>query len=104
MLLLTLVLILLLISLTLNIFLFISLKRSFFQNDTLESWIVEFKYLIENTYKKLKQIDERGMFEKDDDVGVLFRDIKDIIELTNKRVQFQSDDENTQSRNINEKI
>jgi hypothetical protein len=70
----------------------------------LESWIVEFKYLIENTYKKLKQIDERGMFEKDDDVGVLFRDIKDIIELTNKRVQFQSDDENTQSRNINEKI
>lgn len=97
-------LVLLTISLTFNIFLIISLKKCFYQIDTLESWLLDFKALIKNTYKKLKYIDERGMFEKDDDVGVLFKDIKDIIELTNKRIQFQSDDENTQSKTINEKI
>lgn len=96
-------LILLFISASFNIFLIISLKRSFFQIDTLESWLVEFKYLIGNTYKKLKYIDERGIFEKDDDVGVIFKDIKDIIDLTNKRVQLQSYDEKTQSNITDEK-
>lgn len=100
----TILLVLLLTSVICNVFLIISLKRSFFQIDVLESWIVDFKSLVDNTYKKLKNIDDRGIFEKDDDVGILFKDIQNIIEVTNKRVQFQSDDENIQSRNINEKI
>ncbi len=86
------VLILLLISLVINIFLLVSLKRAFNQIDILEEWLVEFKLLIDNTYKKLKNIDERGMFEKDDDVGIIFKNIIEIINLTNKRIQIDADD------------
>ena len=74
------VLVLLLISLLINIFLFISLKKSFVQIDILEEWLIDFKQLVNNTYKKLKNIDERGMFEKDDEVGSIFYQIKETIE------------------------
>ena len=80
------------ISLILNIFLLVSLKRAFNQIDILEEWLVEFKLLVDNTYKKLKNIDERGMFEKDDDVGIIFKNIVEIVELTNKRIQINDDD------------
>ena len=93
-------LIVLLASLILNIFLLVALKKSFNQIDTLESWLVEFKSLVKNTYNKLKVVDERGIFVKDDDVGVLFTDLLNIIELTNKRIQT---DDNDKSTDINEK-
>lgn len=93
-------LIVLLASLILNIFLLVALKKSFSQIDTLESWLVEFKSLVKNTYNKLKVVDERGIFVKDDDVGVLFTDLLNIIELTNKRIQT---DDNDKSTDINEK-
>jgi len=80
------------ISLILNIFLLVSLKRAFNQIDILEEWLVEFKLLVDNTYKKLKNIDDRGMFEKDDDVGIVFKNIVEIVELTNKRIQINDDD------------
>ena len=68
------------------------MKRAFSQIDILEEWLIEFKLLINNTYKKLKNIDERGMFEKDDDVGIVFKNIIEIIDLTNKRIQINDDD------------
>jgi len=93
-------LIVLLASLILNIFLLVALKKSFSQIDTLESWLVEFKSLVKNTYNKLKVVDERGISVKDDDVGVLFTDLLNIIELTNKRIQT---DDNDKSADFNEK-
>lgn len=91
---------LLLISVLVNVFLILALKRSFYQIDILESWILEFRDLLKNTYKKLKSIDERGMFEKDDDVGIIFEDIVNIITLTNKRIQTNNDEtENLKKEN-----
>lgn len=90
----------LLASLILNIFLLVALKKSFQQIDTLESWLVEFKLLVKNTYNKLKFVDDRGIFVKDDDVGFLFTELLNIIELTNKRIQI---DDNDKSTDINEK-
>lgn len=94
------VLIVLLASLILNIFLLVALKKSFEQIDQLESWLLEFKLLVKNTYNKLKFVDERDIFVKDDDVGFLFTDLLNIIELTNKRIQI---DDNDKSSDINEK-
>ena len=91
---------LLLISLIANIFLLIALKKSFQQIDELESWLIEFKQLVKNTYNKLKFVDDRGIFVKDDDVGFLFADLLKIIELTNKRIQT---DDNDKSADLNEK-
>ena len=94
------VLIVLLASLILNIFLLVALKKSFEQIDQLESWLLEFKLLVKNTYNKLKFVDDRGIFVKDDDVGFLFTDLLNIIELTNKRIQTDDTDKST---DINEK-
>lgn len=94
------VLIVLLASLILNIFLLVALKKSFEQIDQLESWLLEFKLLVKNTYNKLKFVDDKGIFVKDDDVGFLFTDLLNIIELTNKRIQT---DDNDKSIDINEK-
>jgi hypothetical protein len=93
-------LIALLLSTLLNIFLVISLKKTFNQIDLLENWLVDFKVLIKNTYNKLKSIDNRGIFEKDDDVGVLFTDLLNIIKLTNTRIQ---NDDTAESTDFNEK-
>ena len=88
-----------LISVVINIFLFIALKRAFNTIDELESWLIDFKKSIDNVYKKLKSVDERGIFEKDDDVGFLFTDIVNIIKITNKRIN----DESSNSTDIDEK-
>jgi len=90
----------LLISLVTNIFLFVSLRRAFFTIDVLELWLVDFKGLVNNVYKKLKDIDNRGIFEKDDDVGFMFSDIVSIIKITNERI---NDDDSDNPTNINEK-
>jgi len=94
------ILIVLLASLIVNIFLLVALKKSFEQIDQLESWLLEFKLLVKNTYNKLKFVDDRGIFVKDDDVGFLFTDLLNIIELTNKRIQTDDNDKPTA---INEK-
>ena len=93
-------LIFLLISVLANVFLLISLKKSFKQIDELEDWLVEFKQLVKNTYNKLKLVDDRSIFVKDDDVGVLFTDLLTIIEITNTRIQS---DDNYKSSDFNEK-
>jgi len=84
------IIIFLLISLVTNIFLFVALKRAFYTIDILETWLIDFKKSINNVYKKLKSIDERGIFEKDDDVGFLFNDIVNIIKITNQRINDES--------------
>ena len=86
----------LLTSLILNIFLLVALKKSFVQIDTLETWLLEFKLLVKNTYNKLKFVDDRRIFEKDDNVGFLFTDLLNIIKLTNKRIQTDDNDKSTE--------
>jgi hypothetical protein len=87
-----LLLILLLVSVSANVFLLITLKKSFNQIDILEDWIINFKNSVESTFNKLKDVDNRGIFEKDDDVGFLFTDLKQIIESLNKKVKEEETD------------
>ena len=87
-----LLLILLFISVTVNVFLLITSKKLFNQIDILEDWIINFKKSVENTYNKLKVIDNRGIFEKDDDVGFLFSDLKQTMETLNKKVKEEETD------------
>lgn len=85
---------LLTISVAANFFLIISLRKAFNTIDVLESWMVDFKDMLNKLYNNLKQIDDRGMFEKDDDVGVVFVAIVDIIKKCNERVQIKEYDRN----------
>lgn len=84
--------VLLFLSVLCNLFLLIALKRSFTQIDTLEDWLINFKKDVVTTYNKLKEIDNRGIFEKDDDVGFLFDDLKKTIGSLNQKVNEEEND------------
>lgn len=49
--------------------------------------LLDFGEDVLNTYNHIKNIDNKQMFEKDDDVGVIFQDMVDIIEKFNSRTQ-----------------
>ncbi len=53
--------------------------------DIYESWIVEFKDDINDVYRQMKMIDDRQIFEKDDEVGSTFSQLYFIIHKLNQR-------------------
>ena len=71
------------ISLALMVILFVTSCYSMWnltiKQEMLEDWIAEFITVIEQINVDLKQIDHRGSFEADDEVGTIFEQIKDII-------------------------
>jgi cell division protein FtsL len=59
-----------------------------------EEWIEEYrteidKYRteIENVYKRLKMVDDKNLFEKDDDVGFVFSEIQRVIQEFNDSIK-----------------
>jgi hypothetical protein len=53
--------------------------------ETMQEWTVQYRNLVENTYRKLKEIDEKQIFEKDDDVGFVFSEIVTLIEFIKEK-------------------
>jgi biopolymer transport protein ExbB/TolQ len=52
-----------------------------------ENWILDVKEDIGDLYKNIQEVDSKNIFEKDDDVGVVFEQIKELISSFNKKVQ-----------------
>ena len=50
------------------------------KQEMLEDWIEDFIQTIEKVQKDLKQIDYRGSFEADDETGVIFDQMKTLIQ------------------------
>ena len=48
--------------------------------ETMQNWSIQYKTMVENTYRRLKEIDDKQIFEKDDDVGFVFSEIVRLIE------------------------
>ena len=109
----TILVILLVLTAGASVFFYISLKKALERIDLLESeldtiekinieltqWVVDFRKLVSNVYKKLKSVDERGMFEKDDDVGFLFQEILSIVQECNKRITDNDDNISNEEQN-----
>jgi predicted PurR-regulated permease PerM len=55
--------------------------------DIYEGWIVEFKNDISDVYRQMKIIDDRQIFEKDDEVGSTFSQLYFIIQKLNQRTE-----------------
>jgi len=79
--------ILLICSLVFNYFLFRAGQDHMEKADLYEDWIIEFSQDVESTLENIREIDSRQMFEKDDDVGVIFQQIVDLIDKLNNRTQ-----------------
>tara|TARA_R100000008_G_C3517823_1_gene132323 strand:- start:369 stop:629 length:261 start_codon:yes stop_codon:yes gene_type:complete len=54
------------------------------KQEMLEDWITDFIVTIEKVDYDLKQIDYKGYFEADDEVGVIFKQIQNTIKLLDK--------------------
>jgi len=56
----------------------------FRKTELLENWVENFTQQIQIVQNQLKEVDDKGMFEADDEVGTIFKRIKQIVnELDN---------------------
>lgn len=73
------------------------LKDSYSENDELFDFIVEINQRLYQDYESLKEVDKRGSFESDDEVGFVFTTIKNTIEdsyaFVNKYLNPSKDDQ-----------
>jgi HPt (histidine-containing phosphotransfer) domain-containing protein len=82
--------ILLIISVITNIVLSIGVRNLIKQNEELEDTIVTVvegtRTRVETALQQMKDIDNRQVFEKDDEVGATFDQLKNIIEDLNQEL------------------
>ena len=52
--------------------------------ERLETWIENYAQRIQDTQDVLKEIDSKGSFEADDEIGVVFTSIKETIDALNE--------------------
>ena len=57
------------------------------KSERLETWIESYAQRIQDTQRVLKEIDSKGDFEADDEVGVIFQAIKEAIDELNEITQ-----------------
>jgi len=72
--------ILILLLLSIIIILIYGLKNSLNKIETYETFIRERRDGYTQLYNRMKDIDSRNLFESDDEVGVVFTELKDEIE------------------------
>jgi hypothetical protein len=80
------------------IILFIGIRNLLLQNEALEDLYREsqvdntgIRNLIQRTLNTMRDIDSKGAFESDDEVGVVFDELKNAVELLNKRIGTDDD-------------
>ena len=54
------------------------------KTERLEDWIEEYAERIIKTQETLNQVDDKGNFEADDEVGVIFQAIKETVDELNQ--------------------
>ena len=52
--------------------------------ERLETWIENYAQRIQDTQDVLKEIDSKGSFEADDEIGVVFTSIKEAVDELNE--------------------
>ena len=52
--------------------------------ERLESWIEDYAQRVIDTQETLKEIDDKGNFEADDEVGIVFQSIKATVDELNE--------------------
>ena len=52
--------------------------------ERLENWVEDYAQRIIDTQQVLKEIDDKGNFEADDEVGIVFQSIKSTVDELNQ--------------------
>jgi len=74
------------ISVVLNIVLLIGVRNLLKQNEQFEDRLFEIRTRIGNTLQKMRELDNREVFEKDDEVGATFSELKKLTEELNNEI------------------
>ena len=60
------------------------------KTERLETWVEDYAQRVIDTQETLKEIDDKGNFEADDEVGIVFQSIKttvdELTEITEKEL------------------
>ena len=56
------------------------------KNSLYEDWILDIRNTLDEIKEGWRNIDTRQMFEKDDDVGVTFQELDDLLKKINEKV------------------
>lgn len=59
----------------------VQVKRS----SVYEKWIVELQNKVNNVYETITSLDDKQMFAKDDDVGVVFQEMVELVKSLNEK-------------------
>lgn len=89
----TILLVLLTVSVIGNILFWKAAERQMALNELYVNWISEWRSLVFKTYTHMKLLDEKQMFEKDDDVGIIFQDMNELIENLNDKTEENIEEE-----------
>ena len=68
-------------------------ERQLVINDLYSDWITDWRKQVFKTWVHIKMLDEKQIFEKDDEVGVVFQDMKDLIKSLNDRTEETTEEE-----------
>ena len=74
-------------SVVVNVLLWRAGERQLVINEIYANWISDWREQVFKVWAHMKLLDDKQMFEKDDDVGVVFQDIKILIQSLNDRTE-----------------
>ncbi len=84
----------LILSIIINVLLYIALSNQLNRVHLYENLMTEYENwndvvrdIVKNTYIKMKKIDDKELFFKDDDVGFVFSELLDLLKKLNDRVE-----------------
>ena len=78
------------VSICANFYFFVKINDLLDVIETMQNWSIQYKTLVENTYRRLKEIDDKQIFEKDDDVGFVFSEIVRLIENIKEKSKWKN--------------
>ena len=87
--------VLLVLSVVANILLWRAGERQLEIKEMYYDWISEWRFHVLKTYSHMKILDDKQMFEKDDEVGVVFEDMKILIDSLNDKIEEVVEEETT---------
>jgi hypothetical protein len=70
-----------------NVLLWRAGERQLAINEIYANWISDWREQVFKVWAHMKLLDDKQMFEKDDDVGVVFQDMKILIQSLNDRTE-----------------
>jgi hypothetical protein len=83
----------LVVSVVLNVFLIKATHLAADKIDEYESWILKYQGIVKETYSMLKVVDEKEIFERDDEVGFVFSNIVSIVNDLKEKTYAETQEE-----------